>query len=187
MPFITEEIYHQLREQKEDLTVLPLAAVGTKNAELLKAGELLKTTITAIRDARNKHQLKPKDPIKLHIESDNLAAFKAIETLLTKQVNASEIQIANQIGTIANSITVVVGKEKIFIETTVALDAGAQKEKLLKDLEHLKGFLASVDKKLFNEKFVQNAKPEVIDLERKKKADAETKIRVLEESLSSLQ
>jgi valyl-tRNA synthetase len=187
MPFITEEIYHQLREKKEDLTVLPLAAAENKDAELLKAGELLKTTITAIRDARNKNQLKPKDPVKLHIESTNIAAFKAIETLLAKQVNASEIHIANQMGTIANSITVVVGKEKIFIETTVALDAGAQKEKLLKDLEHLKGFLVAVDKKLSNEKFVQNAKPEVIELERKKKADAETKIRVIEESLLSLQ
>jgi valyl-tRNA synthetase len=88
MPFITEEIYHQLRERKEDLTVLPLATVATKDAELLKAGELLKTTITAIRDARNKNQLKPKDPVKLHIESENIATFKAIENLLAKQVNA---------------------------------------------------------------------------------------------------
>ena len=55
-----------------------------------------------------------------------------------------------------------------------------------KDLEYLKGFLVSVDKKLSNEKFVNNAKPEVVDIERKKKADAEAKIKVIEESLSSL-
>ena len=186
MPFITEEIYHQLRERNEDLTVLKYPATSNKNPALLSAGELLKKTITAIRDARNKHQLKPKDPIKLHIETADSASFLAIESLLAKQVNASDIQIAPQVGAIPNSITVVVGKEKIFIETTVTLDAGAQKEKLLKDLEHLKGFLASVDKKLSNEKFVQNAKPEVIELERKKKADAETKIRIVEESLNTL-
>lgn len=187
MPFITEEIYHQLRNQNKDLTISQFPEIGKKDPALLSAGELLKKTITAIRDARNKHQLKPKDPIKLHIESADPAAFTAIEVLLAKQVNASDIHIAQQIGAIPNSITVVVGKEKIFIETTVALDAGAQKEKLLKDLEHLKGFLASVDKKLSNEKFVHNAKPEVLELERKKKADAETKIRIVEESLSSLQ
>lgn len=186
MPFITEEIYHQLRERNEDLTVLQYAATGKKNPTLLFAGELLKKTITAIRDARNKHQLKPKDPIKLHIETTDSASFRAIESLLAKQVNASDIQIALQVSNIPNSITVVVGKEKIFIETTVTLDAGAQREKLLKDLEHLRGFLASVDKKLSNEKFVQNAKPEVIELERKKKADAETKIRITEESLNTL-
>lgn len=186
MPFITEEIYHQLHERKDDLTVLQLPTAGNADQTLLNAGDLLKKSITAIRDARNKHQIKPKDPVKLHIESADPAAFSAIETLLVKQVNASSIQIATQIGNIPNSITVVVGKEKIFIETTVALDAGAQKDKLLKDLEHLKGFLNSVDKKLSNEKFVQNAKPEVIELERKKKADAEEKIRIVEESLSAL-
>ena len=186
MPFITEEIYHQLREREVDLTTLQFKAPGKKNPALLSAGELLKKTITAIRDARNKHQLKPKDPIKLHIETADPASFLAIESLLAKQVNASHIQIARQISAIPNSITVVVGKEKIFIETTVTLNTGAQKEKLLKDLEHLKGFLASVDKKLSNEKFVQNAKPEVIELERKKKADAETKIRIVEESLNTL-
>ena len=63
-----------------------------------------------------------------------------------------------------------VGKEKIYIESDVAVDKEAQKEKLLKDLNYLKGFLIAVDKKLSNDKFVQNAKPEVIELERKKKA-----------------
>ncbi len=61
-----------------------------------------------------------------------------------------------------------------------------QKEELLKELEYQKGFLVAIDKKLGNERFVQNAKPEVVELERRKKADAEEKIRVIEESLASL-
>ena len=66
------------------------------------------------------------------------------------------------------------------------IDKSAQKEQLEKDLEYLKGFLSSVEKKLSNERFVQNAKAEVIELERKKKADAETKIKIIEESLSTI-
>jgi valyl-tRNA synthetase len=68
----------------------------------------------------------------------------------------------------------------------VVLDTASQKEQLLKDLDYLKGFLVSVEKKLGNEKFVQNAKAEVVDAEKKKKADAEDKIRAIEESLRSL-
>jgi valyl-tRNA synthetase len=82
---------------------------------------------------------------------------------------------------------VVVQKDKFFIETTTPPDTASQKEQLQKDLEYLKGFLISVEKKLGNERFVQNAKPEVIESERKKKADAETKIRIIEESLAGLQ
>jgi valyl-tRNA synthetase len=65
------------------------------------------------------------------------------------------------------------------------MDSTAQKTELLKELEYQRGFLASVDKKLSNEKFVANAKPEVVDIERKKKADAEARIRVIEESLAA--
>jgi valyl-tRNA synthetase len=80
----------------------------------------------------------------------------------------------------------VVGNEKIYIKSDVAIDTAVQKEKLTKDLKYLKGFLIAVDKKLSNDKFVQNAKPEVIELERKKKQDAETKIKMIEQTLFSL-
>ena len=80
----------------------------------------------------------------------------------------------------------VVQKDKFFLETTSVLDTGAQKQQLQKDLDYLKGFLVSVDKKLSNERFVQNAKPEVIETERKKKADAEEKIKLIEESLAEI-
>jgi valyl-tRNA synthetase len=87
---------------------------------------------------------------------------------------------------IPGSITVVVRKEKFYLETTAIADTGSQKEQLLKDLDYLKGFLVSVEKKLGNDRFIRNARPDVIETERKKKADAEAKIRVIEESLASL-
>ena len=74
----------------------------------------------------------------------------------------------------------------MYIETNIQVDVTAQKEKLLKDLDYLKGFLNTIDRKLSNDRFVQNAKAEVIELERKKKADAEAKIRAIEQSISFL-
>jgi valyl-tRNA synthetase len=184
MPFITEEIYHRLKEQEDDLTIKQLPVIGTNNDRILKNGVLLKEVITAIRDARNKNQLKPKDSIRLHIQTENMNTYQSFESILSKQVNAESVSYIS--ATVANSITVVVQKDKFFMETTTVLDAGSQKEQLQKDLGYLKGFLVSVEKKLSNERFVQNAKPEVIDVERKKKADAEAKIKVIEESLAGL-
>jgi valyl-tRNA synthetase len=140
--------------------------------------------ITAIRDARNKAQLKPKETIRLHILTTEKTVYQSIEAILSKQVNAEAIAYTNEI--VSNCITVVVQKDKFFIETSVELDAASQKEQLQKDLDYLKGFLVSVEKKLSNERFVQNAKPEVVDLEKKKKEDAEAKIKVIEESLAAL-
>ena len=184
MPFVTEEIYHQLKERTDDLTVKQYTATLKTDSVLLADANFLKEIITAIRDARNKNQLKPKDTIKLHIQTENKNVYASIKTILAKQVNAESIEFASD--TITNSITVVVQKDKFFIETKVELDTSAQKQQLQKDLDYLKGFLLSVDKKLSNEKFVQNAKPEVIEIERKKKEDAKEKIKVIEDSLASL-
>ena len=184
MPFVTEEIYHQLKERKTDLMVSQYAEATNLNRTLLSEGSFLKEIITAIRDARNKNQLKQKDAIKLHIETGNKDLYQSIENILANQVNAESIQYTT--AQVANTITVVVQKDKIYIESTADIDTTAQKQKLQKDLDHLKGFLQSVNKKLGNEKFVQNAKPEVIAIEKKKKADAEEKIKLIEESLSTL-
>jgi valyl-tRNA synthetase len=184
MPFITEEIYHQLKEQKDDITVKQYPAITESNSAILKKAVVLKEVITAIRDARNKTQLKPKETIKLHILASDKTVYQPIESILAKQVNAELISYTDT--PVSNCINVVIQKDKFFIETTTVLDTASQKEQLQKDLEYHKGFLISVEKKLSNERFVQNAKPEVVEIERKKKADAEAKIRAIEESLSSL-
>ena len=141
--------------------------------------------ITSIRDARNKNQLKPKDQIKLHIQSINNSSYKPIESILQKQVNAETI---NYVSTaVPNTITIVVQKDKLYIQTENQTDSGSQREQLKKDLDYFEGFLSSVEKKLSNEKFVQNAKPEVVEIERRKKADAEAKIKAIKESLQTLE
>jgi valyl-tRNA synthetase len=99
-------------------------------------------------------------------------------------VNALSLELTDK--TIAEAIPAVAGKEKFYLVTSSPIDMGSQKQELMKELEYLKGFLISVEKKLSNEKFVQNAKAEVVDIEKKKKADAEMKIRMIEESLTNL-
>ena len=184
MPFVTEEIYHLLKEQDDDLCVRQFAEVTAADEKILAHGELLKQVITTIRDGRNKNQLKPKETIKLFIETASQENYNSIESILSKQVNADELSFTNE--AIANTIVLAVEKDKFYIKTDKALDTATLKDDLVKDLLHQKGFLSSVEKKLSNEKFVANAKPEVLALEQKKKADAEARIKTIEESLSTM-
>jgi valyl-tRNA synthetase len=186
MPFVTEEIYHQLMERNEgdDLTIKRMQEYRGQHADVLKQGELLKEVITAIRDARNKTQLKPKDRVKLHVQTSDTSIYRNIEDILQKQVNAESVGYVTE--SVPNSVNIVIQKDKFFIESENQADTSSQKEQLQKDLNYFEGFLASVEKKLGNERFVQNAKPEVVEIERRKKADAEAKIKAIRESLESL-
>jgi len=187
MPFVTEEIYHTLRTRAagDDLIVKQLPAYTEPNATTLKNGTMLQDLITAVRDTRNKNNLKPKETIKLWIDTQHHAFYEGAQDILRRQVNAEYIGFTSEArqGTIA----IVVGTDKLYIEAAAAtIDTGAQKDAMQKEIDYLKGFLVSVDKKLGNEKFVANAKPEVIANERKKQADALAKIQTLEESMALL-
>jgi valyl-tRNA synthetase len=184
MPFITEEIYHLLKPQATDLCAAQDTPVGSTDTTVLEQGQVLKNVITNLRDARNKNQLKPKENIKLHIEATLVNNYKSIENILSKQVNAESIAYVKE--AVAGTIVVAVEKDKFYIESEKQLDSATLKTDLLKDLEHQQNFLQSVLKKLGNERFVQNAKPDVIALEQKKKADAEARIKTIEESLATL-
>jgi valyl-tRNA synthetase len=184
MPFISEEIYQLLKTQTTSLCIAQYGTVKNADAAVLSQGELLKQVISALRDARNKNQIKPKDPVQLHIQTSNAAAYSAIGKIISKQVNAAAISFTAS--PVANTIVVAVEKDKFYIESEKQLDSTTLKSDLQKDLEHQQNFLQSVMKKLSNEKFVQNAKPEVLALEEKKKADAEARIKTIKESLASL-
>ncbi|MCD2425524.1 valine--tRNA ligase [Niabella pedocola] len=184
MPFITEEIYHLLREQSDDLSVKQYAPTQATNSSILAQGELLKQTITAIRDARVKNNIKSKEPVKLFVQTAQPDNYTSLASILERQANVEAVAITTE--AVDKCINVLVGKDKLFIQPATELDTSIQKEQLEKDLAYLQGFLSSVEKKLGNERFVQNAKPEVVDIERRKKADAEEKIKAIEESLAAL-
>ena len=181
MPFVSEEIYHLLQEREDDLCVKQYTPKQQPEKRLLEVGTLLKATISGLRDVRNKQQLKPKEKIKLFIQTDELAIFNSIENILSKQLNTSEITYTKD--SIPGSFTAVIGKDTFYVVTEQPIDISNQKTALEKELTHLKGFLQSVEKKLSNERFVQNANPEILALEQKKKSDALSKIKVIEDSL----
>ena len=183
-PFITEEIYHLLKTQTVDLCITQASSFQEPNGKILAQGSLLKNVISSLRDARNKNQLKPKESIELYIQTVSAETYQGIENILCKQINASSIHFTNEL--VANSIVVAVEKDKFYIQSEKQLDSATLKDDLLKDLQHQQGFLLSVQKKLSNERFVSNARPEVIELERKKQADAEDRIRTIQESLAGL-
>ena len=184
MPFITEEIYHLLDEREIDLCIRQYSTNTITNTEMLQYGITLQKTITAIRDCRNKNHIKPKEPIHIYIMDTGKKDFDRVLSILQKQVNATS---TNWVSSPPQGfIPIMIDKNQIFIEPTVHHDNSHQKGELTKELEYLKGFLASVEKKLNNQKFIQNARPEVVAIEKKKKSDAETKIKVIEESLLTM-
>lgn len=184
MPFVTEEIYHILRERKDgdDLIEKQLPAYTAPDADILKAGNMLQEVISAIRDTRNKNQLKPKEVINLWVDTQSRSFYERTIDILRKQVNAAEIGFTDTAKT--GCLSLVVQTDKLYIDApNSTVDTGVQKEEMEKELVYLRGFLLSVEKKLTNEKFMQNAKPDIIAAERKKQADALDKIKTLEESL----
>jgi valyl-tRNA synthetase len=181
MPFITEEIYHLLRERSDDLCVKQWGHLSHPDAVVLEKGAFLKASISAIRDARNKQQIKPKDMIRLWVSGD---VPPDTLYLLQKQVNAEDLLHGDPE---PGAIGVVVGTTTFHFKSPQTLDIGLQKQQLQKDLDYQRRFLESVEKKLNNERFVQGARPEVLELERKKQTDALAKIKTLEENLGALQ
>jgi valyl-tRNA synthetase len=184
MPIVTEEIYHQLKERDHDLTIKNQSIVDNQQSTVLEQGKLLQQVITTLREARAKNNLKPKEEIVLHIQTQQQESFTSINSILAKQVNAKEIKFVTH--AVANTTVVAIESDKFYIESNKVIDTVALKEELLKDLNYQKGFLESVMKKLSNERFVQNAKQEVIAAEQKKKSDAEARIKTIEESLATL-
>ena len=98
--------------------------------------------------------------------------------------NISSVQFTDK--EIENAVTVLLNKDKLYIITGIEVNKDDEKQKLEKEMEYYKGFIASIEKKLSNEKFVQNAKPEVVENERKKIADGQAKLKALEDSLAKL-
>jgi valyl-tRNA synthetase len=190
MPFITEEVYHSLKERKEgdDITISEMSDASCQMSDagniILKQGESLQKMITAIRDVRVKQNLKPKDEIELQLPIAYQNELTAILKTLQKQSFAKTVSFVSE--PVEKSISFMVDKMQCSFTTEKEIDNSAQKIQLEKDLVYYQGFLQSVDKKLSNEKFVANAKPEIIEMETKKKNDAIEKLRIIQESLNLL-
>ncbi|MBS1600136.1 MAG: valine--tRNA ligase [Bacteroidetes bacterium] len=183
IPFITEEIYHLLLERKDgdDICIKQfgdIKNIAAPDQSILQKAEFLKNLVTEIRNTKTKLGLSA---FTVHFSDKK---YLNLSEIIQKNTRAAKVEYTNQPAD--GMISVVIGDEKVFIETEKQIDNHFQKNELVKEIEYQKGFLVSVNKKLENDRFIKNAKPEVIALEQKKKADAEAKIRTLEESLAAL-
>ena len=184
MPFVTEEIYHQIKERKDgdDLMTKTYNTIATLDIATIEKAELIKNVIVNIRDLRVKNNLKPKDEIELFLAKNYENVLNDVSNLLQKQCNAKSTIFTDD--SIANSISFLANKMQCQFTSNIEIDTAKQKEELQKELDYFNGFLASVDKKLSNDRFVQNARPDILELENKKKADALEKIAMLQEKLN---
>ncbi len=188
MPFVTEEMYHLLRERKtgDDLCIRQFPAEVPYNSTLLETGEKLRLFLTVGREFRQQQQLKNSEPIsRLIIPQELFGADASIYAIIRKQLNCTVIEFTEDKipgGTGIQSVPFL--SYQLGFESAQRQDNSKRKEELEKELDYYNGFLESLNRKLSNERFVQNAKPEVVDLEKKKKTDTEEKIAAIRLSLS---
>jgi len=188
MPFITEEIWHdEIFGEKGELDCIIVASypvAGGNDATILKEVEVLKDVVAGIRNVRNTKQISPKEALSLHIKSNAGLDYEKWLNIVFKLANINQVEFVND--KVPGAVAFMVGSDEFFIPLEENIDVDAERERFNAQLTYLQGFLKSVEAKLNNERFVQNAKPEIIQNERNKKADADAKIRIIVESLESL-
>ena len=186
MPFITEELWHFCgnRSKEEALVVSVWPEVIGYDNELLTNFESLQQLIGAIRHFRKEKKLGFKDPITLYVGQSH-AAWTAYQSLVEKLGFVSDLYYKQPDENRVGGTFRVAGTE-FFVPLEGKMDVAAERQKIQEELQYAKGFLASVDKKLSNERFVNNAPEAVVAMEQKKAADAQQKIAILEESLKKL-
>lgn len=184
MPFVTEEIWHLIRERSEKDCIIVAPWPETKKTDIkqLREFEVCKEIIAMIRNIRAQKQLSPKEKLELIERSD--AQHSYFDELVMKLANLSSLTYKKE--KVDGAFSFMIESTEFFVPLSKNINVDEEKARIAKELDYNKGFLTSVQKKLANEKFVANAKPELIELERKKQADAEAKIKALEEQLSAL-
>jgi len=185
MPFLTEEVWqHIAQRQVEDaLCVADWPKKGLYDEKIITDFDFATEVISGIRTIRKEKNIPNKDALQLMelTTSETSARFDAI---IKKLGNIEEIETVSE--AVDGALSFRVKSNEYFIPISGAIDVDAEKAKINEELNYTKGFLQSVQKKLSNERFVNNAPPQVVEIERKKAADAEAKIETLEKSLASL-
>jgi valyl-tRNA synthetase len=186
MPFQTEELWHWVADRKgpeESLCVATWPVAGELNPAILEAFEPFKSIVGEIRTIRKDNQIPQRNSLELFvIRGEGYPAD--LEAAMAQLCNLSAVNEAEE--KVPNSFGFVVNKTAFYIPFGDAIDVDAERAKLQKELDHLKGFLSGVEKKLANDRFVNNAPAAVVDLERKKAADAAEKIALLVSKIEDL-
>ncbi|MDE6070837.1 MAG: class I tRNA ligase family protein, partial [Alistipes sp.] len=185
MPFVTEEIWQDLAPRAEgaSICVAPMPEPEAEDAALLARFELVREIVSSVRNIRNQKNLPQKEALKLQvIIDDNYPAEYA--PVVTKMANLSAIEPVAEKDPAAAAF--IVKTTQYFVPLSGMIDADAERKKLTDDLAYYEGFLASVMKKLSNERFVSSAPEKVVANERAKQADAEARIAAIKTQLEAL-
>ena len=184
MPFITEELWQQMyeREEGESLMVCPLTINTYVDGETVRQFEVVKEVISNVRSIRLQKNIAQKETLELQVVGENpIAEFNPV---IMKMCNLSAIDVVDT--KTEGAASFMVGTTEYAVPLGNMIDVEAEIARMEAELKHKEGFLQGVMKKLGNEKFVNNAPAAVLELERKKQADAESIINSLKESIAAL-
>lgn len=186
MPFISEEIWQLIAERKdasESICVSTWPKASDINTDLLKAFSTAQEAVSGVRNIRKDKQIPNKIAVELSVKK-NEALNSDFDPVIQHLCNVSSIAYVED--KVENAFSFLVGTNEYFVPFGETVDVEAEKEKIQKEIEYQRGFLKSVEKKLSNERFVNNAPEQVVASEKKKQADAMSKIQTLEEKLASM-
>ena len=183
MPFITEEIWHAIAERSEgdDIIIAQQPKAQPVDEQVLQQMAFTQEVINNVRKVRSDKNIAFRDAIQLVVKG---TADKDFDCVIAKLCNVSEVSYVAEAP--AGAFGFLVGSTEFFVPLTGSVDVEAEIKKLEEELKYAQGFLKSVEAKLSNERFVNGAPAAVVDKERKKKADAEAKIAVIEQQLAGL-
>ena len=186
MPFITEELWQHICTRQEGESIMvskqEIAAPAENDAVLVSKVDKVKAIIAGVRAIRNSKNIAQKETLSLQVVGAN--PVEEYNCVVEKMANVDGVEVVTEKGNGASSFMVDTTEFAVLLGGLI--DVEAEIEKAENELTRLQGFLAGIDKKLSNERFVAGAPAAVVELERKKKADAETKIAVLQETIASL-
>ena len=183
MPFITEEIWHELRTRQEGETIMnqDYPRFTEIDSQLTANFEIVKEIVAGVRTIRLQKNIANKEPLTLLVTKGN--HIEEYNPVISKMCNLSSIERGEGDAT---AMTYMVGTTEYAVPLGNMIDVEAEIKKIEDEIKYYEGFLATVLKKLGNEKFVANAKPEIVEKERKKQSDAESKIEALKTKLNTL-
>lgn len=189
MPFLTEELWHDeevfgFREPLDCCIVAQIASAKPFESKILKEIEIVKLAIAEIRNLRNQKQISPKEALPLAIKTNSEINYADYQTIIQKLANINCLDYIDY--KVDGAFSFFSGKDEFFVALVGSVDVEAEKERITKEIIYLNGFLNSVNAKLNNQKFVANAKPEVVANEHNKLTDTQAKLLILQERLIAL-
>ena len=191
MPFITEELWQHIAERKDGeslmVSVFKTAEPTQGEAGLIAQVEEMKQIVSGVRAVRQSKNISPREPLALQVigaAKQGVTSIPALAAVIEKLAGLSSIEAVSEKG--EGTQAFLVGTDEYAVPLGNLIDTEAERTKAEAEIKRLQGFMAGIEKKLQNERFVQNAPAQVVELERKKLADAQSKIAALEQTIKSL-